>query len=369
MAGPRVDGRFAAELAGELGGRFVASSLFGTFKLLVPSSGAGRGSTMEIDLVASRSETYSEPGALPQVTAGTLDQDLARRDFSIGAMCMVMAPPAGSALSWGDLIDPFCGQGDIERRLVRVLHPGSFIDDPTRIFRAVRYATRLGFEIEETTAKLMRDALAYVDRLSGDRARRELERIFDEAEAGRVLELAGSLGVLEAVFPDMGADPGIFASARFPGDDWGRDEWIGLLACSVPPGRAQALVKRLNLGSRATRVVLDVEAINSMDWPIETAPARPSEIYALLSRRSDASIRACAAATTDDVRRAAMTTYLEALADTAPELTGGDLLGMGVTEGPAVGRLLRDLLYARLDGEVTTVDEERRFVLSRMGRP
>ena len=223
---------------------------------------------MEIDLVASRSETYSEPGALPQVTAGTLDQDLARRDFSIGAMCMVMAPPAGSALSWGDLIDPFCGQGDIERRLVRVLHPGSFIDDPTRIFRAVRYATRLGFEIEETTAKLMRDALAYVDRLSGDRARRELERIFDEAEAGRVLELAGSLGVLEAVFPDMGADPGIFASARFPGDDWGRDEWIGLLACSVPPGRAQALVKRLNLGSRATRVVLDVEAINSMDWPI-----------------------------------------------------------------------------------------------------
>ena len=64
-----------------------------------------------------------------------------------------------------------------------------------------------------------------------------------------------------------------------------------------------------------------------------------------------------------------MTTYLEALADTAPELTGGDLLGMGVTEGPAVGRLLRDLLYARLDGEVTTVDEERRFVLSRMGRP
>ncbi len=368
MAGPRVDRRFAARLAGELGGRFVASSLFGTFKLLVPATGSDRGPAMEIDLVTSRSETYSEPGALPQTRPGTLDQDLARRDFSIGAMCMVMAPPAGSALSWGDLIDPFCGRGDIERGLVRVLHPGSFIDDPTRIFRAVRYATRLGFAIEERTASLMGEALVYVDRLSGDRVRHELERIFDEAEAGRVLELAGRLGVLEAVFPDMGADPGIFSSARFPEGTWGWDEWIGLIACSLPPGRARALAERLNLGSRATRVVVDVEAIKSMDWPAGTAPARPSEVYALLSPRSRASIRACAAVTPDGVHRETMANYLESLADTAPELTGKDLLGMGVPEGPAVGRLLRELLYARLDGEVTSLDEERRLVLSRISR-
>lgn len=368
MAGPRVDRRFAAQLAGELGGRFVASSLFGTFKLLVPAPGSGHGPGMEIDLVTSRSETYSEPGALPQVRPGTLDQDLARRDFSIGAMCMVMAPPAGSPLSWGDLIDPFCGKGDIERGLVRVLHPGSFVDDPTRIFRAVRYATRLGFAIEEKTASVMEEALLYVDRLSGDRVRHELERIFDEAETGRVLELAGSLGVLEAVFPDMRAEPGIFSSARFPEGTRGWDEWFGLLACSVPPGRARALAERLNLGSRATRVALDVEAIKGMAWPAGTAPARPSELYALLSPRSRASIRACAAAAVDEVHREAMANYLESLADTAPELTGGDLLAMGVPEGPAVGRLLRELLYARLDGEVTSLEEERRFVLSRISR-
>ena len=194
-----------------------------------------------------------------------------------------------------------------------------------------------------------------------------MERIFDEAEAGRTLELAGRLGVLEAVLPDLGADPGTFAAPRAPGVTWGWDEWIGLLACSVPPGRARALAERLNLGSRATRVALDAAAINGMGWPAGAAPARPSEIYALFSRRTRASIRACAAVTTDDARRAAMTTYLEALADTAPELTGEDLLGMGVPEGPAVGRLLRELLDARLDGQVATVDEERRFVLSRMG--
>ena len=368
VAGPRVDRRFAADLAREIGGRFVASSEFGTFKLLVPASGADRPSAMEIDLVTSRSETYSEPGALPQVRPGTLDQDLARRDFSIGAMCMVMTPPEGSALSWGDLIDPFCGRGDVERGLVRVLHQGSFIDDPTRIFRAVRYAGRLGFEIEETTANLLEDALPYVETLSGDRVRHELERIFDEAEAGRVLELAGRLGVLEAAFPGMGADPGIFASARIPGRDWGWDEWIGLLACSVPGGRAQALAKRLNLGSRAARVALDAAEVNELDWPGAAAPVRPSEVYELLSRRSRASIRACAAVTTDEAGREAMTTYLEDLADTASELTGEDLLKMGVPEGPTVGRVLRQLLYARLDGEVTTVDEERRFVLSRIDR-
>ena len=173
---------------------------------------------------------------------------------------------------------------------------------------------------------------------------------------------------MEAVFPDMGADPGIFSSARFPEGTWGWDEWIGLIACSLPPGRARALAERLNLGSRATRVVVDVEAIKSMDWPAGTAPARPSEVYALLSPRSRASIRACAAVTPDGVHRETMANYLESLADTAPELTGKDLLGMGVPEGPAVGRLLRELLYARLDGEVTSLDEERRLVLSRISR-
>ncbi len=365
IAGPGVDCGFASAVADALGGRFVASSAFGTYKLIAPVSDPSQGTEIEIDLVTSRAEAYPEPGALPVVAPGSVADDLARRDFSIGAMAMVMAPPVGSEMVWGDLIDPYDGDGDVSRKLIRVLHQASFEDDPTRIFRAVRYAIRLGFELESNTEALLRDALTHMDRLSGDRVRHELERIFDEPGAGPMLMRAQELGVLGAVFAEMGGAADALVSANFPdGPDGtgGRDAWTGLLAYPVPPERSQALAKRLNLGSRTGRVVRDVAGIRYGFHGLRSGLQRRSEVYSFLSYRSEAAIRACAAATQDETLRAALNLYVEELVGVTPELTGEDLLEMGVVQGPNVGRLLRALLYARLDGDITSLDEERAFV-------
>ncbi len=366
MAGPGVDSSFASEVADELGGRFVASSAFGTHKLIAPDAAAGEGAETEIDLVTSRSETYLEPGSLPEIAPGSVADDLARRDFSIGAMCMVMAPPTGSDMTWGDLIDPFDGEGDVRRKLIRVLHKESFVDDPTRMLRAVRYSVRLGFELESGTAALLAEALRYVDRVSGDRVRHELERIFDEVAPGETLATAQSLGVLGAVFAEMGGEPDALISAGFPSGQEGWDAWMGILAYSVPPQRSQALSKRLNLGSHTGRVVRDVAGIRYGFHGLRSGLAGRSEIYSFLSYRSEAAIMACAAATEDEALRSALTLYLGELVGTAPSLTGDDLIEMGVPQGPNVGRLLRELLYARLDGNITSPEDERRMVQSRL---
>jgi tRNA nucleotidyltransferase (CCA-adding enzyme) len=365
IAGPGVDRGFASEVADVLGGRFVASSAFGTYKLIAPVNDGPEGAEIEIDVVTSRSETYAEPGALPVVTPGSVADDLARRDFSVGAMAMVMAPPTGSEIAWGDLIDPFDGEGDVSRKLIRVLHPKSFADDPTRIFRAVRYAVRLGFELETNTGALLEDALAHIDRLSGDRVRHELERIFDEPAAGRMLVRAQELGVLRAVFAEMGGAPRALISGNFPdGPDGtgGRDAWTGLLAYPVPPARSRALSKRLNLGSRAGRVIRDVAGIRYGFHGLRSGLDRRSEVYSFLSYRSEPAIRACAAATEDETLRLALNLYVDELVGVTPSLTGDDLMEIGVPQGPDVGRLLRELLYARLDGDITSIDEERAFV-------
>lgn len=275
---------------------------------------------------------------------------------------MVMASPSGSKMTWGDLIDPFDGEGDVARKLIRVLHPKSFADDPTRIFRAVRYAVRLGFELESNTEALLRVALAHMDRLSGDRIRHELERIFDEPGAGRMLVRAQDLGVLGAVFAEMGGAADALVSANFPDGTEGRDAWTGLLAYPVPPERSRALTKRLNLGSRTGRVVHDVAGIRYGFHGLRSGLDRRSEVYSFLSYRSEAAIRACAAATEDETLRLALNLYVEELVGVTPSLTGDDLMEMGVAQGPNVGRLLRELLYARLDGDITSLDEERSLV-------
>ena len=178
-----------ARLAEGLGGRVLARSQFGTMKVDVSGT--------VVDLALARTETYSRPGALPEVTPGGIEDDLARRDFSINAMAVSLGD------RFGEMVDPFGGRSDLGARLVRVLHPRSFVDDATRILRAARYAARLGFEMEDETADLLRRGLPYIETISGDRVRNELERCFTEPDVGRALLMAQELGVLRAVHPGL----------------------------------------------------------------------------------------------------------------------------------------------------------------------
>ena len=169
---------------------------------------------VSLDLVMARRESYAAPGALPTVEPGSLADDLARRDFSINAMAVSL-----SAESWGDLTDPFDGAGDLERRIIRVLHPSSFRDDATRLFRAARYAGRLGFGLEPETERLAREGAGFIDTISGDRVRRELERIFEEPRAADILRDSGRPGPAPGDTPgaEAGGEPGGHRGRAGPG--------------------------------------------------------------------------------------------------------------------------------------------------------
>ena len=178
----------ARNVAARLGpdSRLTVHPRFGTATVaLSPDDSGGH-----IDLVTARHECYPRPGQLPQVTPGSIADDLTRRDFSINAMALPLTPGDG------ELLDPQGGLPDLESGIIRILHPGSFADDPTRMLRAVRYEQRFGFRIDAPTLTAMSDAIAGggMDAVSGDRWRRELERILDESQPISSAAPGGGIG-------------------------------------------------------------------------------------------------------------------------------------------------------------------------------
>ena len=365
----RPDPDVADALAKALGGVASDRSRFGTAKL--------RAGGVSLDLVMARRETYAAPGALPTVEPGSLADDLARRDFSINAMAVSL-----SAESWGDLADPFDGAGDLQRRAVRVLHPASFRDDATRLLRAARYAGRLGFGLEPETERLAREGAAFIDTISGDRVRHELERIFDEPRAADILRIADGLGLLRAIHPALrpAERPDTIEGERGPA-------MLAGLALGLSPQEAEEVSERLNLGSEWSRVVRDTAAVREL-LPELGSDLAPSRVYRLLHGRHEAAVSAWAAAPVgdhphpnplpsrergqergNDERAAAnVRLYLSRLRHVSTSLSGGDIVAMGVPEGPRVGEVLRELLDARLDGVVESEEEERELAARRIGR-
>ena len=366
----RPDPDVADALAKALGGVASDRSPFGTAKL--------QAGGVSLDLVMARRETYAAPGALPTVEPGSLADDLARRDFSINAMAVSL-----SAESWGVLTDPFDGAGDLQRGLVRLLHPGSFRDDATRLFRAARYAGRLGFRLEPQTERLAREGASYIDPISGDRVRHELERIFDEPRAADILRLADGLGLLRAIHPALrpAERPDTIEGERGPA-------MLAGLALGLSPHEAEEVSERLNLGAEWSRVVRDTAAVRELLGELGSDLA-PSGVYRLLHGRHEAAVSAwaaarrgmgsclrgnderAAAAPTAPVSRAAanyLRLYLSRLRHVSTSLSGGDIVAMGVPEGPRVGEVLRELLDARLDGVVESEEEERELASRRIGR-
>ena len=183
----------AATVAAQLNARLVSHNRFGTATV-----DTGQ---LRLDFSTARREVYPKPGALPQITPSNMEDDLRRRDFSINAMALCIAGPSEDSL-----LDPCGGYPDLQGGVIRVLHSGSFIDDPTRIFRAIRYEQRLGFTIDTGTLSLLKDALTghALGTVSGDRIRRELQLILDEERPLPALHRARQLGLLQALHPYLG---------------------------------------------------------------------------------------------------------------------------------------------------------------------
>lgn len=184
----------ARALAKRVGGRLRSFPQFLTYKVTAEG-------LPEIDIATARKERYRSPGALPTVTAGRLKDDLVRRDFSINAMAVDVMT--------SELLDPAGGEHDLTSRVIRVLHERSFSDDPTRVFRAIRLCTRLGFTLEENTATQLREAIGNgaLATIAKERIWRELFLAFEETNAPDVIAALNGAGALEVLFGKQPADP------------------------------------------------------------------------------------------------------------------------------------------------------------------
>jgi len=313
---------------------------------------------LRIDAVTARHETYARPGALPQITPAAIDADLRRRDFAMNAIAVRLSGDAA-------LFDPCGGLNDIAARRIRVLHDASFQDDATRIFRAHRYAARLGFTLDPHTQQLLARDLRYIDTIGGERVRREIELMLHEVDAGNALEAAHRSGALRRAHPALSWDDersGALANPappRMPSLPYG----FALLAANASPGETPSIVARLKLKRDEAAAVTAVAAMLGIAQLLRRPDAKPSGVVLLLERFPLAAVAARAAAETDSIARQLTLRYLEEWRLVKPILRGDDLVEMGVPVGPQVQRGLKLIRAARLDGWATDRDDERALAL------
>jgi len=344
----------ARQLAKGRDGKLVTHPRFGTATFSQDA--------FSLDLVTARSETYAEPAALPTVKQGNIQEDLFRRDFSINAMAASVEPGR-----FGDLVDPYGGKNDLDRHLVRVLHQRSFKDDPTRVWRAIRYEQRLGFRLEFDTTGLLRRDSAIMDRVSGDRLRHELERILEEDCPEKVFYRAERLGVLRHLHPALEGNGWLgehFDRAREARGSLKPDGnlYLVMMAWRLDDEALKSFVERLKFGAEAARVLKDIPTLKRALPGLTAVGLKPSGVYYLLERHRPETIQAAVLVTDSALVRQRLELYLSTLRFVETSLSGDDLKKMGVAEGKRMGALLKALKEARLNGEVKTREAERKLV-------
>ena len=315
-------------VASALGDVVEEHGRFGTATVRAPDGG-------HVNLARTRSESYARPGALPDVRPASIDEDLARRDFTVNAIAVGLSPDVRGEVRAADH-----ALSDVEERLLRVLHDGSFLDDPTRLLRLVRYATRLGFAVDGRTAGLAGKATRRT--VSGDRIGNEVRLAL--AEPDPVAALVAAAGFGEPV-PRPDPELAQAALALLPAD--GRPDLL-VLASAGPGGLDENLRA---LGFTAPDVARAVAAADARTLAAELEGAsRPSQIAAAARGRPPEAVALAGALGAEDAARA----WLDDLRHVELAITGRDLLDAGIAEGPDLGRRLQRALDRKLDGELAT---------------
>jgi len=345
----------AEQLADRFGGSFHAHEPFLTAAVRLDDG-------VRLDVATARTEFYRSPAALPEVESSAMRQDLYRRDFTINAMALDLAPRA-----FGRLIDFFGGQRDLKLRQIRVLHSLSFLDDPTRVIRAVRFAARLGFEVAPETRQLIGVAVSegVFSNLTGERLREELVLLFEEGGAAEGLRALERFGALAAIFPRLRWGEGVRRLLRDAEAlvAWGRLEkvydgprWVVVLAAlatRMNEEGGEMLARRLALAGEVAATVAGARRGCERLLAVAARPEmRPSQVVEALERARP-EWRLVAMAQAEERVRRVMHDALTAWLRTPPPVSGRDLVAAGVPTGPAVGEALRRTRAAVLDGEVT----------------
>ncbi|HUL36573.1 MAG TPA: CBS domain-containing protein, partial [Thermodesulfobacteriota bacterium] len=368
--------RLAEEFEKKFSCRIRTHKKFGTAIILFPDS-------LKVDVATARWEVYDSPAALPTVESASIKMDLYRRDFTINTLAIQLNPKA-----FGELIDFFGGIKDIKEKIIRVLHNLSFVEDPTRVFRAIRFEQRFGFQIGKHTQNLMKNAMkvGFLERLSGGRVLSELILILQEENPLPALKR----------MRDFNLFPFLHANLRF--DEQGEVlfeqirhviSWFDLLFLEqryerwliyfyglvdlLKEGEIEELCQRLAMNEKLKKKVIegklraDQTLLQIFSWINSDRQPKRSEIYDALNSLSTESKLFMMAKTTQVVTRRYISLYFTQLKDTKPLLRGTDLIQMGMKSGPSIKEALTGLLKARLDEKVVTRQDEMEYISKAQG--
>jgi tRNA nucleotidyltransferase (CCA-adding enzyme) len=367
------------------GGDMRSHAQFGTAKWLLDESVARAlnvdfseaGWPASIDFVSARTEFYEEPSALPTVQRSSIKSDLGRRDFTINTLAIRLSPEP-----LGELLDFYGGEQDLRDGVIRVLHSLSFVDDATRMLRAVRLEQRLGFDIEPRTEELIRGALSLLDRVSGDRIRHELRLILSEEQPLRILVRLEQLGILGALHPDLRVDDWLRAAfcavqeAR-QHHPWPSladfDNWMlttfALLTSRLPEAKLEQLGRRLQFSRPYLDHLHDARTAISF-LPDLSYEQLPSVVVRLLEPLGEVGWLTVWAVAPNALAREQITRFAREWRFVKPTVGGHDIQAMtGLKPGPIYGVLLGRLRQAWLDGEIVTAEEEKARLLQLVEEP
>jgi tRNA nucleotidyltransferase (CCA-adding enzyme) len=308
------------------------------------------------DLARARTETYAHPGALPTVAPAGIDEDVGRRDFTVNALAVGLA---GS--SRGRLLEAPHGLEDVEAHRLRVLHPRSFIDDPTRLLRLARYAGRLGFTIEDATRRLAEAAVALrtPDTVSGPRLGAELRLLAGQGDPVHGFRLLSDLGVDEALAPRFGirdddrAQLARRALLLLPPDGEPADLVLAVAMLDIRPKELKGLLARFAFPAGRRDRITAAAGASKLARQLGAA-TKPSQIADAIGSGAPELVALAGAMGAEGPARR----WLQDLRDVRLEIDGDDLLAAGLEPGPAVGAGLAAARTAKLDGLAVGRDAE-----------
>lgn len=380
IEGDSID--FARRFAKEVGGDYIYHKRFGTATVTMPCPkgipiGKLTAGAFKIDVAMTRTEVYERPAALPTVKFGPIENDLFRRDFTINAMAFRL-----NALGFGELLDPFNGRKDLKEGKIRVLHDLSFVDDPTRIFRAVRFEQRFNFEIEPHTENLIKNAvgLRMIDRTQKQRIREEIIAILSEAEPFKGVKRLSDLNELRFIHKDLKLKSSIAQLFDSVGEtlSWyaranlkrrrSLDRWLIYFMALLNGLNLSEVQKICNefvfaKGNVIRTISYKRKSNRLLSLLSKKGKLKPSQIYKWLDLLSYEVLLMLMAKSKSHTARRRIMAFLTKYLNIKLSVRGDDFKKAGIKPGPHFKEMMESTLHAKIDGRIKTKEEELNYAL------
>ena len=354
---------FAERFAAKYGGKVRAHEKFGTAVIILPDG-------FKVDVATARLEYYEYPAAMPTVALSSIKLDLFRRDFTINTLAVKLNPK-----EFGLMIDFFGGQRDIKDRIIRVLHSLSFVEDPTRVFRAVRFEQRFGFSIGKHTLRLIKNAVSLdiFSRLSGKRLLTELRLILEEQDPRPVIRRMAQLDLLRAIHPAIRYTARLrkVLDRTYDVLTWYEllyrtkrpEKWMVYLMALLSGLKREQLkeaLDRLGLSGRRYAIFTDgvFMGLKALDYLTRKKDLRPSQVFLSLRDLKLEVLLYLMARTDSEQARHRISRFITEFRRVRPILSGKDLKALGLEPGPVFRKILERLRLERLDGRIKTRADE-----------